>query len=71
MFEAFEHLNFGFVSDLDIRISNLLTPLKRLASRAYEVRISRAGGLMRLIKVSPRGNGGPESVKDGWVSWTA
>jgi hypothetical protein len=49
MFEAFEHLNFGFVSDLDIRISNLLTPLKRLAGRAYEVRTSRAGGLMRLI----------------------
>jgi len=50
MFEAFEHLNFGFVSDLDIRISNLLTPLKRLAGRAYEVRTSSAGGLMRLIK---------------------
>jgi hypothetical protein len=49
MFEAFEHLNFGFVSDLDIRISNLLTPLKRFAGRAYEVRTSRAGGLMRLI----------------------
>jgi hypothetical protein len=38
-------LNFGFVSDLDIRISNLLTPLKRLAGRAYQVRTSRAGGL--------------------------
>jgi ribosomal protein L31E len=50
MFEAFEHLNFGFVSDSDIRISNLLTPLKRLARRAYEVRTSRAGRLMRLIK---------------------
>jgi hypothetical protein len=43
MFEAFEHLNFGFVSDLDIRIcglrlensTNLLTPLKGLAGRAY------------------------------------
>jgi len=35
MFEAFEHLNFGFVSDLDIRISDLLTSLKRLAGRAY------------------------------------
>ena len=37
MFEAFEHLNFGFVSDLDVRISNSLTPLKSLADRAYEV----------------------------------
>jgi len=45
MFEASEHLNFGFVSDL-FRISNLLTPLKRLAGRAYEVRTSGAGGLM-------------------------
>jgi len=35
MFEAFEHLNFEFVSDFDIRISNLLTSLKRLAGRAY------------------------------------
>jgi len=35
MFEAFEDLNFGFASDFDIRISNLLTPLKRLTDRAY------------------------------------
>ena len=50
MFEAFEYLNFGFVSDLDIRISNLLTPLKHLVGRAYEVHTSRAGGLMRLMR---------------------
>jgi hypothetical protein len=35
MFEAFEHSDFGFVSDLDIRISDLLTELKSLAARAY------------------------------------
>jgi hypothetical protein len=37
MFEAFEHSNFEFVSDLDIRISDLWTSLKRLAGRTYEV----------------------------------
>jgi hypothetical protein len=46
MFEAFEYLNFEFVSDLDIRISNLWSPLKRLPGRVYEIRTRRAGGLM-------------------------
>jgi hypothetical protein len=45
VFEAFGHLNFEFVSDLDIRISNLSTSLKRLAGRAYEIRTGIAGGL--------------------------
>jgi hypothetical protein len=35
MFGAFEHSDFGFVSDSDIRISDLLTELKHLAARAY------------------------------------
>ena len=46
MAKAFEHLNFEFVSDSDIRISNLLSALKRLTGGTYDIRTSRAGGLM-------------------------